>query len=169
MRGAIAPGQRLVMQMEQAESLRLVAEDESDLEVVSALLQDAIIAGQDMHYDAEHDCFMIVANRFCWERPALAESHDSDGGVVHERALCGIRFNHVTAVQKRLWPADWRDAFLNLLALKMVVMSQKDNFLMIELSFSGGPLMRLTTKQINIVLGDLDIGRPTNLHPRHNF
>ena len=88
---------------------------------------------------------------------------------MHERALCGIRFNHVTAVQKRLWPADWRDAFLNLLALKLLVMSQKDNCCMIELSFSGGPSMRLTTTRINIVLGDLDIGRPTNLHPRHNF
>ena len=157
------------MQMEQAESLRLVAEDGSDLEVVSALLQDAIIAGQDMHYDAKRDCFMIVANRFCWERPALAENNDGDGGVVHERALCGICFNHVTAVQKRHWPADWRDAFLNLLALKLSVMSQKDNCFMIELSFSGGPSLRLKIKQINIVFGDLEIGRPTNLHPRHNF
>ena len=33
------------------------------MEVVSALLQDAIIAGADMHYDAQHDCFLIVANR----------------------------------------------------------------------------------------------------------
>ena len=47
------------MQMDQAESLRLVAKDEVDLEVVSALLQDAIIAGADMHYDARDDCFMI--------------------------------------------------------------------------------------------------------------
>ena len=39
------------MQMDPAESLRLVAKDEADLEVVSALLQDAIIAGADMHYD----------------------------------------------------------------------------------------------------------------------
>ena len=42
LRGAIAPGQELVMQMDNAESLRLVARDEADLEVVSALLQDAI-------------------------------------------------------------------------------------------------------------------------------
>jgi len=112
------------MQMDPAESLRLVAKDEADLEVVSALLQDAIIAGADMHYDAEHDCFMIVANRFCWERPALADMNDSSGGAVHERALCGVRINHVTAVQKRRWPADWRDAFLNLLALKLVAMPQ---------------------------------------------
>ena len=157
------------MQMDQAESLRLVAKDEVDLEVVSALLQDAIIAGADMHYDARHDCFMIVANRFCWERLALADMNDSTGGAVHERALCGVRINHVAAVQKRRWPADWRDAFLNLLALKLVAMPQQDIGYMMELSFSGGPSMRLTTKQIDIVVGDLDSGRPTNLQPRHDL
>ena len=157
------------MQMDQTESLRLVARDGSDLEVVSALLQDAIIAGADMHYDAQHDCFMIVANRFCWERPALAETNDSAGGAVHERVLCGVRFNYVIAVQKQLWPACWRDAFLNLLSLKLGVISQKDSQFMIELSFSGGPSMRLTTKQVDVVLGDLDSGRPTNLQPRHDL
>ena len=157
------------MQMDHAKLLRLAAKDEADLEVVSALLQDAIISGADMHYDAQHDCFMIVANRFCWERPALADMNDSFGKALHERALCGVRINHVTAVQKRRWPADWRVAFLNFLALKLVAMPQQDSGCMMELSFSGGPSMRLTTKQIEIVVGDLDSGRPTNLQPRHDF
>ena len=157
------------MKMDSAESLRLVAKDETDLEVVSALLQDAIIAGADMHYDERHDCFMIVASRFCWERPALADVNDSTGGAVRERALCGVRINHVTTVQKRRWPADLRDAFLNLLALKLVAMPQQDSGCMIELSFSGGPSMRLITKQIDIAVGDLDIGRPTNIQPRHDL
>ena len=157
------------MQMDNAEPLRLVAKDEADLEVVSSLLQDALITGADMHYDAQHDCFMIVANRFCWERPALADMNDSTGGAVHERALCGLRINHVTTVQKRRWPADWRGAFFNLLALKLAAMPQQDGGCMLELSFSGGPSMRLTTKQIDIVVGDLDSGRPTNLQPRHDL
>ena len=157
------------MKMDTAESLRLVAKDETDLEVVSALLQDAIIAGADMHYDEQNDCFMIVANRFCWERPALADVNDSTGGAVRERALCGVRINHVTTVQKRCWPADSRDAFLNLLALKLVAMPQHDSGCMIQLSFSGGPSMRLITKQIDIAVGDLDSGRPTNIQPRHDL
>ena len=151
------------------EAIRLVARDNADLEVISALLQDAIIAGNDMHYDARQDCFVVVANRFCWERPALADVNDSTGGAVRERALCGVRINHVTTVQKRRWPADSRDAFLNLLALKLVAMPQQDSGCMIELSFSGGPSMRLITKQIDIAVGDLDIGRPTNIQPRHDL
>ena len=157
------------MQADNAESLRLVAKDEADLEVVSALLQDAIIAGADMYYDAQHDCFMIVANRFCWERPALANMNDSAGGAVHERALCGVWINRVTAVHKRRWPAAWREAFLNLLALKPVSMPKQNSGCILEFNFSGGPSMRLTIKQIDIVLGDLDSGRPTNLQPRHDL
>ena len=60
------------MQTDNDGLLRLVAKDEADIEVMSTLLQDAIIAGADMHYDTQCACFMIVANRFCWERPALA-------------------------------------------------------------------------------------------------
>ena len=157
------------MRIDHSESLLIAAREEADLEVVSALLQDAIIAGTDMHYDAQDNCFIIVANRFCWERPELADLNASSGGAVHERVLCGVRINHITAVQKRRWPADWRGAFLNLLALKLVVMSQQDSGYVMELSFSGGPSMRLTTKQIDIVLGDLDIGRPTNLQPWHDL
>ena len=56
-------------------------------------------------------------------------------------------------------------AFLNLLALKLVAMPQQDSGCMMELSFSGGPSMRLTTKQIDIVVGDLDSGRPAIYSP----
>ena len=157
------------MRTDNAGSLRLVAKDQADIEVVSTLLQDAIIAGADMHYDAQHACFMIVANRFCWERPALAGINDSKGEVVRERTLCGLRVNHVTGVQKWRWPADWHYAFLNLLALKLLCVSQQHGGHTMEFSFSGGPLMRLKTKQIDIVFSDLNSRHPTNLQPRHDL
>ena len=157
------------MQADHSGSLRLVAKDEADIQVVSTLLQDAIIVGADMYYDSQHACFMIVANRFCWERPALDGMNDSNGGAVHERTLCGLRINHVTAVQKWRWPTDWHDAFLNLLALKLLGVPQQESGCMMEFSFSGGPSMRLKTKQIDIVFSDLDRGRPTNLQPRHDL
>ena len=89
-------------------------------------------------------------------------------GRVHERALCGVRIDHVTAVQSGAGQQIC-DAFLNLLALKLLAMPQQDSDYLIELSFSGGPSMRLTAKQIDIVLCDLDTGRPTNLQPRHDL
>jgi len=152
------------------DALRLVAQDEADMDVVSALLQDAIIAGADLHFDQQNACFLMVVNRFCWERPALAGVKNSAGGVVHERALCGVRISHVTQVQRHRWPADWRDAFFNILALKTVPVPQQSSAeTAIEVSFSGGPSLRLLAKQIDIVLVDLDSGRPTNLQPRHDL
>jgi hypothetical protein len=157
------------MQQKQPETLRLMAQDEADIEVVSALLQDAIIAGSDMHFDAQNACFLIVANRFCWERPALAEVNASSGGAVRERALCGLRISHVVDVQKRCWPLDWRTAFFNILALKPVAVSQQDKGCVMEFSFSGGPSLLLISQKIDLALGDLDDGRPTNLQPRHDI
>ena len=79
------------MRTDHAESLLLVAREEADLEVVSALLQDAIIAGADMHYDAQDNCFIIVANRFCWERAALAQASEDGDEVVAAAAVRAIR------------------------------------------------------------------------------
>ena len=71
--------------------------------------------------------------------------------------------------KKRCWPTDWHDAFLNLLALKLLGVPQQDSGCMMEFSFSGGPSIRLKIKQIDIVFSDLDGGRPTNLQPRHDL
>ena len=51
------------------DSLRLRAQDADDLTVLSSLFQDAIIPGSDMHIDKANKRFVLVANRFCWERP----------------------------------------------------------------------------------------------------
>ena len=151
-----------------SETLRLAARDEADLEVVSALLQDAIIPGVDLHFDVLNSCFSIAANRFCWERPPLPDVKTSSGGEVHERALCGLQFRHVIDVQKRQWPSDWRNSFFNILALKPLPMPKQDKGCVIEVSFSGGPSLRLLVHEINLVLVDLDSGHPTNLEPRHD-
>ena len=163
------PDTVIEMQNAYSETLQLAAKDEADLEVVSALLQDAIIAGADMHFDAPNFCFMIVADRFCWERQALPGVNTSNGGQVRERVLCGLRFRDVVDVRKSQWPANWRNSFFNILALKSVPVPQQHSGCVMEFSFSGGPALRLTAHRIDLVFGDLDIGRPTNLQPRHEL
>ena len=158
------------MSNNESDALRLVAKDEADIEVMSALLQDAIVAGADMHFDTPSVCFLMVADRFCWERPALEDLKNSEGGAVYERALCGVRISHVIEVHRHCWPTEWRDAFFNLLALKLTNMPHQSgaNYT-INLSFSGGPSLRMLVKKMDIVLGDLDSGRPTNLYPQHDI
>ena len=149
--------------------LRLLARDEDDVAVVSALLQDAIIPGADMEFKRKTNQFFIVANRFCWEIQPLDGVTSSDGKPVHQRRLCGICIRHVTAVQHHNWPDVRQDALFNLLALRYVGMSKHTGEgVVLQFEFSGGSSLRLLTDEINITLADLDAGHPTSLQPAHD-
>ena len=152
-----------------AKQLRLLARDEDDVAVVSALLQDAIIPGADMEFNRKTGQFIIVANRFCWEIPPLDGVTSIDGKPVHERWLCGICVRHVTAVQHHNWPDMRQDALFNLLALRHVGMAkQAGEEVGFKFEFSGGSSLRLLTDKIDIAFADLDTGHPTSLQPAHD-
>ena len=149
--------------------LRLLARDEDDVAVVSALLQDAIIPGADMEFKRKTNQLFIVANRFCWEIQPLDGVTSSDGKPVHQRRLCGICIRHVTAVQHHNWPDMRQDALFNLLALRYVGMSKHTGEgVVLQFEFSGGSSLRLLTDDIDITLADLDAGHPTSLQPAHD-
>ena len=81
------------MAPDEGAALKLRAEDAEDLAVISACLQDALVAVRDLAYAPEDRSFLFVANRFRWEsglRPAPGETP-------YQRALCGITFSEVTA------------------------------------------------------------------------
>ena len=152
-----------------AGQLRLLARDEDDVAVVSALLQDAIIPGTDMEFNRKTSQFIIVANRFCWEIQPLDGVTSSDGKPVHERRLCGICIRHVTGAQHHNWPDMRQDALFNLLALSYVDMAKTEGEgVGLQFEFSGGLSLRLITDEIDITLADLDAGHPTSLQPAHD-
>ena len=152
-----------------AGQLRLLARDEGDVAVVSALLQDAIIPGADMEFNRKTGQFIIVANRFCWEVPPLVGVTSSEGKPVHERRLCGICIRHVSAAQQHSWPDMRQDALFNILALRHVDMAEQAcGGVGLQFEFSGGSRLRLLTDEIDITLADLDAGHPTSLQPAHD-
>ncbi|MDA7648420.1 DUF2948 family protein [Alphaproteobacteria bacterium] len=152
-----------------ARQLRLLARDEDDVAVVSALLQDAIIPGADMEFKRKTNQFFIVANRFCWEIQPLDGVKSSDGKPVHQRRLCGICIRHVTVVQHHNWPNVRQDALFNLLALRYVDMAKHTGAgVGLQFEFSGGSSLRLLTADIDITLADFDTGHPTSLKPAHD-
>ena len=148
--------------------LRLLARDGDDLAVMSTLLQDAIIPGADMDFDHQAQRFIIIANRFCWETPPLADITSSDGKPVHERRLCVINIGNVLDIQHQNWPPLRQDALFNLLAMRII---ELDKGIiagqMLQFDFSGGISLRAKVDNIDIVLADLDAGHLTSLHPTH--
>ena len=167
--GTASPDKGFVKVHDLAGKLRLLARDEDDVAVVSALLQDAIIPGADMEFKRKTNQFFIVANRFCWEIQPLDGVTSSDGKPVHQRRLCGICIRHVTAVQHHKWPDMRQDTLFNLLALRYVDMANRaGEGVCLQFEFSGGSSLRLLTDEIDITLADLDAGHPTSLQPAHD-
>ena len=91
------------------EPLKLRAIDSDDLDVLGAFLQDALVPVCDMQFIPNERRFLLVANRFCWERVDFSEK-PADGaqkidGIdekpVFERVLCGITFENVEKTKIR--------------------------------------------------------------------
>ena len=55
-------------------ALRLRAEDAEDLQVVAALVQDAVMPASEMSFDRGKRRFACLLNRFRWEDKAAAEA-----------------------------------------------------------------------------------------------
>ena len=81
--------------MAEAKPLRLKAEDQDDLTVISAALQDAVGQLGDFSFDARSRRFLMVVNRYRWEaaRPGKALSH----GHLHPNAPIPHKNNFLPA------------------------------------------------------------------------
>jgi hypothetical protein len=146
------------MAPEEGTALKLRAEDAEDLAVISACLQDALVAVSDLAYVPEERSFLFVANRFRWEnglRPAPGEAP-------FERVLCGISFSEVAAVSYTGFRRTDNGRILSLLAIR------HDNGA-VHLDFSGGAAIRLEVARLLCHAGDLGEPWPTPWQPRHDL
>jgi hypothetical protein len=137
-----------------ASNLKLRAEDEEDLAVVSAILQDALVLIGEMAFLPEEKRFALVANRFRWEQKP------SDGGKLFERTLTGIAFEAVESVKTRGFDRTARDRILQVLAVRSEPGA-------VVFDFSGADSMRLEVGRILCHLEDLGEPWPTSWRPRH--
>ena len=146
--------------------LRLLAHDNLDIEVLSTLLQDAIVPGADMLFDRGEKRFIFIANRFCWERPAIAGVSSKQGEPVHERSLCVVRIDGVLRVLQTNMPVKRDKSLLNLLAV--VLVEGVDHGTFVDLIFSAGATLRLIVENLEVAAEDLEATRPTTSQPRHH-
>ena len=145
--------------------LRLLARDSADIEVLSTLLQDAIVPGVDMLFDRDRKRFVFIANRFCWERPAIAEVIGEKGEPVRERSLCVVRIEGVQRVLQNNIPARRDKELFNLLAV--ICGDAVENETYVDLMFSAGTTVRLLVEIIEVAATDVEEARPTTSQPKH--
>ena len=141
--------------------LRLRAEDEADLQVLAACLQDALVPLADMIWLRDQCRFAMVVNRFMWEVPP--ERVEDEAGApreVYSRTHGILSIRKVRAVQLRGIDQRDRDRILELLTIR----PEAD---CLYLEFAGGGCMRVTVDAIDCALEDVGAPWPTGWRPSH--
>src|SRR5438105_320160 len=139
--------------------LKLLAQDEEDLKIISAHLQDAVMRVGDMLYLPKKRRFVAVMNRFCWE-----DCGDHEPG---ERVQTGLHFDGVLKVQSRNVRLDDPEAVAGLLAIDFS--RGEDGGGDVDLLLCGGGLIRLNVECIDACLSDISEPRPAIARPAHNL
>ena len=144
-------------------TMRLKAVDGNDLRVISALLQDAIIAVADMVFLPDDRMFVLLASRFQWEGPAPDGGPTPDqGGEAPTRIRCAVRFKGVDNVRRRGLDLTQRGRFLSLLSLESV-----EGALLLHLSGGGG--IRLEGQALECWIDDQGEAWPAGSRPDHGL
>ncbi|MBK8158039.1 MAG: DUF2948 family protein [Rhodospirillaceae bacterium] len=158
-----------------ATDMRLIAKDAEDLAIVAACLQDALVPISEVQYLAGEQRFIMLLNRFRWERQPAgrhgpvtgkastddASFHDADDYYdTEQRIHCGLCIDKVTSVRSRGVDLKQRGKFLSLLTLQIDGQN-------LNLVFSGGGIIQLTVSELNVFLKDMGEGWPTQWRPDH--
>ena len=144
--------------------LKLTAEDEEDLRVFSAHLQDAVAKIGEMAFDPKRRCFVVMANRFCWERAG-------DRKKVDWRVRSALQIDGVLGVKTRRVRQDAPEAVVSILSVGAEAAtgeSEPDAPLDISIMLSGDGEIRLTVECVDAVLTDLSEPWRARGRPHHD-
>lgn len=138
--------------------LRLLADDEEDLKVISAAVQDAVCTIGDIVYEPPARRLTVALNRFRWETPEGAR-----GG---QRVRAAIQFGGVLSVQARRLRRDAKQGVLSLLSIAFAPGEAPGG--VIILTFAGGGALRAEVECVDAVLSDLSASWSTPRRPSHD-
>lgn len=128
--------------------LALMAEDEQDLRILSALLQDAILPASEMSYDPRGRSLALLLNRFRWEDAERAEAEGRD----YERVRSVLLIRDVLRVMSDGISRD-ADTILELLAMNWQPGPDGTGRLLLE--FAGDGTLVAEVECINLDLRDV--------------
>jgi hypothetical protein len=135
--------------------LRLLAQDEADLAIISAALQDAVAKVGDIAFEPKARRLTIAFNRFRWEAGE------------RQRVRSALQLGGVLKVQARKLRRERPDAVVELLALTFEAAEPPGGAL--TFSFAGGGDLRAEVECIDAVLADLSQPWPTPRAPAHQL
>ena len=134
--------------------LKLSAVDADDLQVISAAVQDSLVAVRDCAFFAAESRFVLLLNRFRWEADATVDT-------AYWRTHSALVFNAVRAVHQHKIPLHEPDRVLELLAVGL------ERPECVILRFAADRAIRLEIDRLACHLGDVGEPWPTPWKPAH--
>jgi len=141
--------------------LRLRAETPEDLEVVSALLQDAIAQTAEIAWSRKHRRFTLLLNRFRWEDAPAAERQ----GRPFERVRAVLAIDSV--LRARTSGVDPKDRELVLELLALAFEPGEDGAGALRLILAGDGEIVLDVECLDVRLADVTRPYLARSRPRH--
>jgi hypothetical protein len=129
--------------------LRLVAQDADDLQVISTLVQDAVLPVTEMTYDQKRRRFALMLNRFRWEDRAEAERV----GRAYERVRSVMVVEDVRKVQAMGFDRTDKDLVLSLLSMSFH--PGEDGTGRLTLTLAGDGAIALDVEALEVRLDDV--------------
>jgi hypothetical protein len=138
-------------------TLRLLAEDAADLDVISAAAQDALIKVSDMAFDKKAHRFSLFIRRFRWEK--------ADAVPPYERINAALPFDSVLGVKSKHVRRDAPRALASILSIRFEEGEAPGGTVRILLA--GGGEVSLEVECIDAALIDLGEAWRTPRRPDH--
>lgn len=145
--------------MAERKPLRLMAEDEADLKVISAAVQDAVLKAENLKYDRKQRRFTLEVNRFQWEDDA-----GKRGPKLRVRSL--LAFDGVLGVKTRAVSKSDPDMVMSLLSLEFKPDTEPPGGVMSVL-FAGDGELQLSVEALDVTLLDSTYEWATRRTPDH--
>jgi hypothetical protein len=150
--------------------LRLRAEDDEDLAVLSACLQDGLVAVRDIAYLPAERRLVLLVNRYRWEAAGVSQPEDADGDARGERVICTLAMDGVQHVRQQGIDRGKPGQFLSILQLRRAEgagASSPADPPAIEIVFAGQAAIRATLDRFQVRAEDVEEPYPTAWRPKH--
>ena len=143
--------------MSYTDKLKIVGENQEDINIISAYLQDSIVNVGEIVFLKKNRIFIMLVNRFMWE---ISDKQN-------KRIRCALKFEGITEVKSKRINQKNKKRNLECLAIKCNKIT--NNYYEIIFLFSGNSIVTLIAEYIEVILNDLGRAWDVKYIPKHNI
>ncbi len=142
-------------------NIKLIGKSYEDLRVISAYVQDSIVAVKDIVFLEKNKIFIMIINRFMWENVEKINLEKN------KRIKCAIKFEEVLKVKSKKINQKNKKKRLECLAIECNDILNKNNE--INFFFAGGGIITLISESIEATMCDLGESWNVKHTPKHKI